>query len=72
MFPEFSRSRLARWARGERVTLSGRPAPPRRKVRGGERITLRPLPDPQEYADVAGDTANAGLIAQLDALMPAT
>jgi 23S rRNA pseudouridine1911/1915/1917 synthase len=51
MFPEFSRTRLARWVRSARVTLDGRPAQPRRKVQGGERILLQPDPDPREYAD---------------------
>jgi 23S rRNA pseudouridine1911/1915/1917 synthase len=51
LLPEFSRSRLARWVRGELVTVDGRPALPRHKVWGGERVTLQPLPDPREYAD---------------------
>ena len=51
MFPEFSRTRLARWVLAERVTIDGRTARPRQKVRGGERITLLPLPDPREHAD---------------------
>ncbi|HKA40989.1 MAG TPA: 23S rRNA pseudouridine(1911/1915/1917) synthase RluD [Burkholderiales bacterium] len=51
MFPEFSRTRLAGWVRGEQVTVDGRPAVPRRKVWGGERVTLRPEPEPREYAD---------------------
>jgi len=33
------------------VTVDGRPALPRRTVYGGERIVLRPEPDPREYAD---------------------
>lgn len=51
LLPEFSRSRLARWVRGERVTVDGRPVRPRQKVHGGEQITLLPLPDPRECAD---------------------
>ena len=33
------------------MTVDGRPALPRRTVYGGERIVLRPEPDPREYAD---------------------
>ena len=51
MFPEFSRTRLARWVRSARVTVDGRPALPRRKIHGGESIVLQPDPDPGEYAN---------------------
>jgi 23S rRNA pseudouridine1911/1915/1917 synthase len=55
LLPEFSRSRLARWVRGERVTVDGRPMRPRQKVHGGEQITLLPLPEPPECADQPED-----------------
>lgn len=55
LLPEFSRSRLARWVRGERVTVDGRPVRPRQKVHGGEQITLLPLADPRECADQPED-----------------
>ena len=55
LLPEFSRSRLAHWVRGERVTVDGRPVRPRQKLRGGEHIILRPLADPREYADQPED-----------------
>jgi 23S rRNA pseudouridine1911/1915/1917 synthase len=51
MFPEFSRTRLARWVLAARVTVDGRTARPRQKVRGGESITLSPLADPRAQAD---------------------
>src|SRR5262249_30544622 len=51
MFPEFSRTRLAGWVRGEQVTVDGRPAVPRRKGWGGERVPLRREPERREYAD---------------------
>ena len=50
LLPEFSRSRLAHWIKAQHVTLDGRPAQPREKVRGGEKIDLRPQPDPLELA----------------------
>lgn len=50
LLPEFSRSRLASWIRENRVRLDGRTAVARRKVWGGESITLVPAPDPQTTA----------------------
>lgn len=50
LLPEFSRSRLARWVKDGEVTLDGRSALPRQIVRGGERIDVRPRPDPLERA----------------------
>jgi 23S rRNA pseudouridine1911/1915/1917 synthase len=50
LLPEFSRNRLARWVRGNQVTLDGRTALPREKVYGGERIDVVPEPDPQKFA----------------------
>ena len=53
LLPEFSRSRLAHWIRARRVGLDGRPALPKAKVRGGEKIVLHPLPDPAATAAAA-------------------
>jgi len=50
LLPEFSRSRLARWVKDGEVTLDGRSALPREIVHGGERIDVRPRPDPLELA----------------------
>jgi 23S rRNA pseudouridine1911/1915/1917 synthase len=50
LLPHFSRSRLARWVRQSQVTLDGRTALPRQKVRGGEKINVVPEADPQELA----------------------
>ena len=50
LLPDYSRSRLARWIRDRHVTLDGRAALPRDKVRGGERIDVIPEPDPAALA----------------------
>jgi len=50
LLPEYSRSRLARWVRSGRVTVEGRVALPRQKVRDGEVIELVPLPDAEPLA----------------------
>jgi 23S rRNA pseudouridine1911/1915/1917 synthase len=55
LLPEFSRSRLARWVRDGRVTLDGRLAAPRSKVRGGETIEVTPPADPAVLAHSAED-----------------
>ena len=47
LFPEFSRSRLQAWIRAGRVSLDGNPCRPRDRLRGGERIELRALFEPQ-------------------------
>jgi 23S rRNA pseudouridine1911/1915/1917 synthase len=52
LLPEFSRSRLARWAREAQVRLDGSAARPRHKVWGGERISIA-------TAAIAPDTAPA-------------
>src|SRR6185436_15908430 len=51
LLPEYSRTRLARWVREERVTLDGRPAAPRERLAGGENISLVPAADPRDAAD---------------------
>jgi 23S rRNA pseudouridine1911/1915/1917 synthase len=53
LLPHFSRSRLARWAREQRVALEGSVALPRQKVWGGERISIAPLADAPESAPAA-------------------
>jgi len=52
MLPEFSRSRLAQWIRARRVELDGRPALPKTKVWGGEKVLLHPVPDATATAAV--------------------
>jgi 23S rRNA pseudouridine1911/1915/1917 synthase len=47
---EYSRSRLTSWIRDQRVTVDDRPAQPRDKVRGGERVVVQPGPDPEALA----------------------
>jgi 23S rRNA pseudouridine1911/1915/1917 synthase len=42
LFPAYSRSRLARWARDGRITVDGRVLAPRHKLIGGEAIELVP------------------------------
>src|SRR5262245_56625606 len=46
LLPAHSRSRLAAWVRDERVSVDGRPAAPRTKMWGGERLHLTPGTDP--------------------------
>ena len=50
LLPHFSRSRLARWVRGNQVTLDGRSALPRQKVRAGEKVSVAAAADPQTLA----------------------
>ena len=50
LLPEFSRTRLAHWVRTRRVELNGRPALPKSKVWGGEKILLSPVADPAATA----------------------
>ena len=57
LLPEYSRNRLAQWIKSGRVTLDGRAAPPRQKVREGERIRVIPSPDPAVAAHRAEDMA---------------
>lgn len=40
--PDYSRSRLQHWIKTGRVTLDGRECRPREKLRGGERVLVRP------------------------------
>ena len=50
LLPEFSRTRLARWIRTRCVELDGRPALPRAKVWGGEKVLVFPTADPATTA----------------------
>jgi 23S rRNA pseudouridine1911/1915/1917 synthase len=50
LMPQHSRSRLARWIREERVSVDGRPAVPRAKVWGGERLRVEPTPSREVLA----------------------
>ena len=65
LLPEFSRTRLAHWVRTRRVELNGRPALPKSKVWGGEKILLSPVADPA--ATVAAPEAIALDIVHEDA-----
>lgn len=56
MFPSHSRSRLQDWLRDGHVRLDGALAnQAKRKVWGGESLTLEPPPSPQERAGLAED-----------------
>jgi 23S rRNA pseudouridine1911/1915/1917 synthase len=55
LLPDFSRSRLSLWVRRNQVTLDGAPAIPRKKVWGGEKISVQPEPDPRQTAFSAQD-----------------
>jgi 23S rRNA pseudouridine1911/1915/1917 synthase len=50
LLPQFSRSRLTPWIREQRIEVEGRPALPKAKVHGGEKIRVMPLPDPSTTA----------------------
>ncbi len=50
LLPEFSRTRLAHWVRARHVELDGRPALPKSKVWGGEKILVSPVADPAATA----------------------
>jgi 23S rRNA pseudouridine1911/1915/1917 synthase len=65
LLPQFSRSRLAQWIRDRHVELDGVPALPKTRVWGGEKVLVRPLPDPA--ATVAAAEAIALEIVHEDA-----
>src|SRR5882672_515806 len=48
MFPEHSRNRLQRWLRDGHVSLDSHAATPKQKIWGGERVEIRPEPDPSQ------------------------
>jgi 23S rRNA pseudouridine1911/1915/1917 synthase len=68
LFPEYSRSRLQSWVKSARVTLDGALARPRDKVRGGERVALRPDSDQGAARDLAQDIP-LGILFEDDALL---
>ena len=47
LMPEHSRSRIRTWIDGGRVTLAGAAVDAKRRLGGGERIVVAPLPDPR-------------------------
>ena len=56
LFPEHSRSRLQAWLKAGLITLDGHAAEPKRKVCGGERISIA-VPPASTFADAAEDIA---------------
>ncbi len=68
LLPEYSRSRLAQWVRAGRVSLNGRAAPPKQKVREGEVILVLPSTDPAAIAHRAEDIP-LDLVYEDDALL---
>jgi 23S rRNA pseudouridine1911/1915/1917 synthase len=48
MFPEHSRNRLQKWLKQGHVKLDAHAAKPKQKIWGGERVEIRPQPDPSE------------------------
>jgi 23S rRNA pseudouridine1911/1915/1917 synthase len=57
MLPDYSRSRLARWIRDQQVQVDGKPALPKSRVWGGERIALKPDLEPADQANRAESIA---------------
>jgi 23S rRNA pseudouridine1911/1915/1917 synthase len=55
LLPDYSRNRLARWARTGRVRVDGRPAAPRHKVGGGEAVELDLYPTEDALKDRGED-----------------
>jgi 23S rRNA pseudouridine1911/1915/1917 synthase len=60
IFPDFSRSRLADWIKGGRLTVDGRPARPRDPVVGGETVDL--VTDLEQQVDAAGEAIDLILV----------
>ena len=58
--PDYSRSRLQHWIKTGRVTLDGETCRPREKLRGGERILLRP--------ELEAEVSDQGEVMPLDIL----
>ena len=54
LFPEHSRSRLQGWLKDGQIRLDGAPADAKRKVHGGEHVTLA-VPPALTFAEVAED-----------------
>ncbi len=51
LLPQHSRNRLAGWVRESRVSVDGEAALPKAKLWGGERLHVRPAPNPESLAD---------------------
>lgn len=69
LLPEHSRSRLAAWVKQGKVSLDDTPADPKRKVWGGERITLEIAPLPEESLQQPEDIPLAILHEDADILV---
>lgn len=50
LLPEHSRSRIRAWIDAGQVTLAGAAAEAKRRLAGGERVVVTPLPDPRAAA----------------------
>ena len=57
LMPEYSRSRLSTWIKEGLVTLDGKPAIPKNKVWGGEKIAVTEQADPEETSFQAEEIA---------------
>jgi 23S rRNA pseudouridine1911/1915/1917 synthase len=66
--PRYSRSRLRAWIDAGRVTLDGAAADATRRVRGGERVVVRALAEPDANAPAAEAIALA-IVAEDEALL---
>lgn len=53
LFPEYSRSRLQAWIDADRITLEGKAASAKQRVRGGETIIVAPDLTPEQTAFAA-------------------
>ena len=60
IFPDFSRSRLADWIKGGRLTVDGRAARPRDPVLGGETVDL--ATDLEQQVDAAGEAIELAIV----------
>jgi 23S rRNA pseudouridine1911/1915/1917 synthase len=50
LLPEFSRSRLAQWVRDGHVLVDGKPAQPKHRLLGGEKLTVEAITAPEQTA----------------------
>ena len=69
LLPEHSRSRLAAWVKQGKVSVDDAPADAKRRVWGGERITLAAEPFPEETAQQPEDIPLAILHEDADILV---
>jgi len=65
--PDYSRSRLQHWIKTGRVLLDGRTSRPKEKLRGGERIAVRPEPEPEVFDQ--GEAMALEILYEDDALL---